>query len=290
MNSITINYHIIETCNAHCEYCFATFPDIKKGNRLSFDEQMSLVDIFARSPKVGKINFAGGEPTLVRQLGELCRRIKTVSDNRCTVSIVTNGKNLRPLIENHYKCIDIVALSIDSADDNINVDLGRTRPGYCYAPKILELGRLVKSKGIRLKLNTVVNRRNIKENLSDFVQELAPERWKMFQVLPVDGENNSSIEKLKISTNEFQMFVQRHRQVESVGVKIIPEENDQMYNSYLMVSPDGRFFWHDSSSSDKRYGPRMKFGPPILEVGLDEAQCSVDFSELKFIERGGAYN
>ena len=84
---------------------------------------------------------------------ELCRRIKTVSDNRCTVAIVTNGKNLRPLIENHYKCIDIAALSIDSADDNINVDLGRIRPGYGYAPKILELGRVVKSKGIRLKLN-----------------------------------------------------------------------------------------------------------------------------------------
>ncbi len=41
--------------------------------------------------------------------------------------------------------------------------------------------------GIRVKLNTVVTRLNYQEDMSAFVRRVRPERWKVFQVLPVDG-------------------------------------------------------------------------------------------------------
>lgn len=28
---LSVNFHLIEACNAHCTYCFATFAHLKKG-------------------------------------------------------------------------------------------------------------------------------------------------------------------------------------------------------------------------------------------------------------------
>ena len=42
----------------------------------------------------------------------------------------------------------------------------------------------------RVKINTVVTRTNLMEDLSDFIVEARPERWKLLQVLPVEGQND----------------------------------------------------------------------------------------------------
>ena len=121
---------------------------------------------------VGKINFAGGEPTLMRDLGPLCERIKRRSRSHCAVSLVTNGAGLRPLLEDWADWIDWVALSVDSGDDSTNVALGRTRTGRPYAPVMVELGVAAKRRGVRLKCNTVVSRLNVGEDMCGYISEL----------------------------------------------------------------------------------------------------------------------
>lgn len=146
---LSVNYHLIEACNARCVYCFATFPNLGNRDRLSCGEQEALVDLLVDAG-VEKINFAGGEPTLVPSLGPLCERIKTRSQGRCAVSLVTNGSRLRPLMEKWARWIDWVALSVDSANDDTNVIVGRTREGKPYAGEMLRLGELARRLGIRL--------------------------------------------------------------------------------------------------------------------------------------------
>ena len=92
-SGLSINFHLIEACNARCAYCFATFPHLGKRDRLSCSDREALVDRLVDAG-VGKINFAGGEPTLMRDLGPLCKRIKIRSRGRCAVSLVTNGARL----------------------------------------------------------------------------------------------------------------------------------------------------------------------------------------------------
>lgn len=282
---LSVNYHLIEACNAHCDYCFATFPHLKKNNRLSADDQKKLVDLLVDGG-VGKINFAGGEPTLVRGLGALCERIKRRSQNRCAVSIVSNGKRLRALIEGWGQWIDWVALSLDSGNDEVNVALGRTRKGIPYVSAILELGGILKSHHVRLKCNTVVTKLNANENMSAVIGKLSPERWKLFQVLPVAGENDRKIKDLAITEKQFQGFIQRHRSLWDKGVELVPEDNADMTNSYLMISPDGRFFWHEEEEGSRR----LKYGVSILEAGFDKALEEVRFSEQKYRKRGGVYD
>ncbi|MCY3788913.1 MAG: viperin family antiviral radical SAM protein [Gemmatimonadetes bacterium] len=282
---LSVNFHLIEACNARCSYCFATFPHLGRRDRLSPSDREALIDAMVDAG-VGKINFAGGEPTLIRDLGPLCERIKRRSRGRCAVSLVTNGARLGPLLEDWAEWIDWVALSIDSADDSTNADLGRTRAGRPYAPVMLELGAAAKRRGVRLKCNTVVSRLNVGEDMRDYITELAPERWKLFQMLPVAGENDDAVRELSIPESDFRAFVERHMALREVGITIVPEDNDAMTESYLMIGPDGRFFWHVPHLS----GRTLEYGPSILEVGFGEALRQIGFSRDKFHARGGDYD
>lgn len=284
-SGLSVNFHLIEACNAKCKYCFATFGHLDKRDRLSFTDQSALVDLLVDAG-VGKINFAGSEPTLVEKLGPLGKRIKSRSGGRCAVSLVTNGARLKPLLDDWADWIDWIALSVDSADDRVNAALGRTGIDRPYAPEMVEFGAQAKRRGIRLKCNTVVNRRNLKEDMRGFISELAPARWKLFQMLPLTGENDGAVAGLSVSDEEFRAFVERHSPLNDTGIAVVPEDNTAMTNSYLMISPDGRFFWHVPDS----HGRTLEYGDPILEAGFDKAFEQVRFAHTKFRDRGGAYD
>jgi radical S-adenosyl methionine domain-containing protein 2 len=46
--------------------------------------------------------------------------------------------------------------------------------------------------------------------MSEFVRQVQPERWKVFQVLPVGGQNDGAVDDLLIDRAQFQAFVDRH--------------------------------------------------------------------------------
>ena len=282
---LSVNYHLIKACNASCTYCFANFPNLTKHDRLSDADQERLIDLLVDND-VGQINFAGGEPTLVPGLGALCERIKKRSRGNCAVSVVSNGWHLRELIEGWRQWTDWVALSLDSGDDQVHVSLGRTRKDVPYTSHMLALGEVLRNHGVQVKCNTVVTKHNVDEDMSAVIRRLAPERWKLFQVLPVIGENDRTINDLVITKGEFRAFVERHRPLRDEGVEIVPEDNTLMTNSYLMISPDGRFFWHTPRGESRG----LEDGNPILEVGWEEALRQVRFSKMKFLARGGMYD
>ena len=105
-------------------------------------------------------------------------------------------------------------------------------------------------------------------------------------MLPVAGENDGAVEDLSIPEADFRAFVDRHGALREAGIAIVPEDNDAMTDSYLMIGPDGRFFGHVPHVS----GRTLEYGPPILEAGFSEALRQTGFSRDKFHARGGAYD
>jgi radical S-adenosyl methionine domain-containing protein 2 len=67
------------------------------------------------------------------------------------------------------------------------------------------------------------------------VTELAPERWKVFQVLPMGGQNDGAVDPLLISDAEFAGWCRRHAMVEVAGVPFVAETNEEMLGSYAML-------------------------------------------------------
>ena len=61
-------------------------------------------------------------------------------------------------------------------------------------------------------------------------------------MLPVRGQNDGLVDDLVVTNEEFASYVSRNRYVEALGVVLVPESNDLMTGSYVMVDPAGRFF------------------------------------------------
>ncbi len=269
----SVNFHIYKPCNEHCAFCFATFRDVE--GQLPLDDVLRVVGELRRAG-VHKINFAGGEPTLYRGIGTVIEHAKALG---LTTSIVTNGARLDPLLDRHGASLDWVGLSADSSDEAVQQALGRGRGDH--VERTILRGDLARRAGVRVKLNTVVTAATWREDMAAFVSRVAPERWKVFQVLPMKGQNDGHVEDLLVTPEQFAAFVERHQPLAAVGMAPVVEDNDAMRGSYAMIDPLGRFFGNATGEH--------VYSEPILEVGVAAALAQVGFSAAKFEDRGGRY-
>ena len=276
----TVNYHMLKACNMSCGFCFATFGDIPSSHQLKREEAVELVEELCQAG-FNKFNFAGGEPTLLPWLPDLIRQTKS---HGLITSLVTNGSRISTeWLDDLADCLDIIALSIDSVDPDTQRKIGRVARGKAPFDALyyLALGGMIRDRGIRLKVNTVVNRANHTEDFRSFILNMKPERWKIFQALPVDGQNDTRISELTVNVSEFERYVERNRSIETSGITVIPENNDLMTGSYVMVDPLGRFF--DNVRGRHTYSRR------ILDVGVEAALVEVGIDTDRFERRGGNY-
>ncbi|KAL8661078.1 MAG: hypothetical protein Q9202_005951 [Teloschistes flavicans] len=273
---ISVNYHFTRRCNYQCGFCFHTaktsfiqpIDEAKRGIKL-------LVDAGMR-----KINFAGGEPFLYPEfLGELVRYCKDDLAME-SVSIVTNGSKVtEDWFAKYADSLDIMAVSCDSFDEATNVQIGRGRGEHLKT--FIQLSRLCAKYAIKFKVNTVVCRYNFQEDMNAMIEQVAPFRWKCFQVLIVPGENDSketlrNAQKFKITDEEYQFFCNRHEHQKS----LVPESNEVMKSSYLILDEYMRFLNKGVKEPTRS----------ILEIGVPAAMDDVYWDDENFARRGGEYD
>lgn len=285
MNAVTgsplppsVNWHLNRACTMNCRCCFGRFQDVPRDELVSRREDaVMLTALLARHFE--KVTLTGGEPLLCPFIDNLLAVCKLFDR---TTMLVSNGSPLvgaPARIERFRGALDWFGISIDSARPDVLEALGRAPRGGAIRPEqYIDLARRLRSVGVRLKLNTVVSALNVDEDLRAFVEALAPERWKVFQVMRVDGQNDKRVEGLLIDDEAFAQFVARH---EDVGVSFVAESNAVMSGSYAMLDPAGRFF--DNTTGTHRYSR------PVLQVGAVEAFRDVAFDAAKYVVRGGYY-
>lgn len=280
----SVNFHLWQPCNMKCGFCFARFLDVKqeilpKGH-LNREDCHEVVRLLAESG-FDKINFAGGEPTLCPWLPEL---IRAAHNGGMATSVVTNGTKITgewlDAVAGH---LDWIAVSIDTVDPVRLARIGRTTAaGPLTERDYLAVVNLVKERGIRLKVNTVVSSANWDEDFTDFIAKARPERWKILQALPVVGQNDDDIERFAVSPAQFEAYLTRNGSASENGTAVVPEDNGLMRGSYVMVDPAGRFF--DNTQGEHRYSR------PIISVGVAEALRDVTVRPDLFRRRNGLYN
>ena len=280
----SVNFHLWEPCNMRCKFCFATFLDVKQSilpkGHLPKEQALEIVEKIALHG-FEKITFAGGEPTLCPWLFELIKKAKTMG---LTTMIVTNGSRLsQDFLQKNKPFLDWITLSIDSLDENTNLMSGRAISGKrpLNETHYTTLIHKIKQQGFGLKINTVVNQTNYQENMNEFLLNAQPQRWKVLQVLPINGQNDSKVTDFLIPQNSFNQFINNHQRVAKT-IPLIAESNEDMKGSYVMIDPAGRFF--DNTSNG------YKYSQPILEVGVREALKFVNLSFDKFLDRVGIYD
>jgi len=155
------------------------------------------------------------------------------------VSIVTNGSLLtQKRISSWEGKVSCIGISIDSIVGNTNLTIGRCcQNNVIPLSRWSEIAKAIHDCNIDLKINTVVSRLNLNEDLSKLYQALNPTKIKLFQMHLVDGINDPA-KQYEITESEFRSFCKRHGAFESVTVS---EPCGSMENSYLMINPEGRF-------------------------------------------------
>ncbi|KAG7008520.1 radical S-adenosyl methionine domain-containing protein 2 [Physcia stellaris] len=273
---ISVNYHFTRKCNYECGFCFHTaktsyilpLVDAKRGIKLLAEAGMK------------KINFAGGEPFLYPKfLGKLVKYCKEELQLE-SVSIVTNGSLVKERwLETYAQYLDIMAVSCDSFDETTNTSIGRGKGTHLET--FVNLSLLCRKYNVKFKVNTVVCRYNFNEDMNAKIEQVAPFRWKCFQVLVVPGENDSSAtlrnaQRFVISDEEYEIFCRRHQHQKS----FVPESNAVMKSSYLILDEYMRFLNKGVKEPTKS----------ILEVGVPAAFDDVYWDDESFVKRGGEYD
>lgn len=277
---LVVNWHITEACNYHCNYCFAKWD--KQKNELMNDENSvsKLMDEIQKLPAIlnGKyltefesirLNLVGGETFL--NIRKVTRIIHQAKQRKFSLSAITNGSRLNnelvTLIANDFNSI---GFSVDSLDSPTNIKIGRTeKSGVMDTDKVLRDISVIKelNPSIDIKINTVVSSLNQTEDLSAFIDQAAPNKWKVFKVLPVITREN------EVSQDDFIEFLERHSKFENI---ISSEDNDEMTDSYLMIDPIGRFF------QNSILGSGYSYSTPIVNTGIEKALNEINFDPEKF--------
>lgn len=238
-----------------------------------------------------KINFSGGEPFLFKRfLGEL---VKYCKETLCleSVSIVSNGS----LIDKHWMSkfgpfLDILAISCDSFNPDVLRAIGRcTKEGDTdHIEQTKRVRDWCELYNVVFKMNTVITVHNVNENIIEQVRMLRPKRWKVFQVLPIEGENVGSnptardAHKLEITKEAFDSYIARHRADTFIAKVIVPEDNAHMRDSYLILDQRMRFL-------DCTSGGKVPSASILDAGGVTAALSQAGHNPVMFHERGGFY-
>lgn len=272
----TASFHVVKPCNMRCKFCYATFEDMRVIQQLPEKEAFLILDKL-KEAGLEKITFAGGEPLLYKHLPNVIRYSKQIG---LTTSIITNGwfltNGFLSLMKND---LDWIGVSIDSIDAKTNVKIGRVHKNFTM--DYYSLIERIKRHGYKLKINTVVNRFNEKESMQGFIDFANPSRWKIFDTLRVEGQNDKQFEEIRTTKREegyegFKHFVERHSHP-----SMVVENNEAMTGSYLLIDPQGRLF--ENSQGKHTYSSKLQ------DNDIDLCLSEINLNREMFIKRGGIY-
>lgn len=259
MEDMVVNLHFTHACNYRCRFCHSQFQK----SPLGLKDWEKIVDNVAGGLKVRRFNLAGGEPLASPYVQGL---VDAIHDRGYDASIITNGSLLTPdFIARNAGKLSMVGLSVDALTDADNAAIGRVdaRGRSLTAARLESLARVVRNAGMKLKVNTVVNRVNKDRDFGGLLRAIAPDRWKVFRMLMLDGVNDAAAD-LAVTDREFRAFVDRH-----AAFHPVVEKTEDIVSAYIVINPDGRLI--DNSR-----------GSVVLSDSLLDAPFAREFAKIAF--------
>ena len=223
-----INLHFTDFCNYKCIHCFVN----KENYELSLENIKICVDrikeYFEKNGVKGRINIAGGEPLISRNINEI---IDYIYSKGISISIITNGYYLsEEFIKRNSKKISSIGISVDSINNSIN-----KITGSCFGEKTIDYQTLVnnclliKKYNMKLKINTCLTKFNIDEDFTNFLRKIKPDRYKVLEVVC-----SNETKYLKPAEDKFLKFIKKHSEFITVV-----ERDYEMDKSYIIVDSKG---------------------------------------------------
>ena len=170
--------------------------------------------------------------------------------------------------------LDMIGISIDAATEDGNIRVGRCNMnGVPNFDQLARISDIIHTNGIRLKINTVVSKLNLHEDLNYVYGRLRPNKVKLFYMHVVDNIN-ASARTLEPTREEYESFVKK---ISVSNCEMVVEGPQSMQNAYFMINPAGECYLNDNGT-EKKYGS-------CLEKSLTTIFEKLPISEEKFLIR-----
>ena len=237
------NLHFTDFCNFKCYCCYVE----KENKKLSLDEVKKIIDnisdyFISNGITDGRINIAGGEPTTSSYLQEI---IDYIYEKKIIASLITNGILLTPdFIKRNKEKLCMIGLSIDSINRETNIKLGRCQGCKTFDyEQLVKVCRSIKENGIKLKINIVVSKVNLNEDIKPLLNEVKPDRFKILQMYPT---TSFALENV-VSEEEFNAYIKKYE-----GYNVVNEKHENLQKAYLIIDSMG-YVGTENQHKDKRF-------------------------------------
>lgn len=227
-----ICWNITARCNQGCKYCHR-FLNI---NDLTYEENLKILNDL-NDNGIRNITWTGGEALLLESIDKLLEEsYKFGIKNK----LISNGKLLdKYRMNNIFRYLDTITLSIDSIDSDINEQLGRGRNHFEEIKQILEYIKENKID-IKVRINSVICKKNIGSllELSKFLEEYNISGWRIFKFMPLREKAIVYKNSFDISMDEYNDEVSsilKDSKIKNIETRV---END-MENKYVLILANG---------------------------------------------------
>ncbi|XP_027113623.1 GTP 3',8-cyclase, mitochondrial isoform X2 [Coffea arabica] len=186
---------LTERCNLRCQYCMpAEGVELTPNSHLlSQNEILRLANLFVSSG-VDKIRLTGGEPTVRKDIADICSRLSNLKGLK-TLAMTTNGITLARKLPKLKECgLNLVNISLDTLVP-AKFEFMTRRKGY---ERVMESINAAVDLGYNpVKVNCVVMRGFNDDEICDFVEltREKPINVRFIEFMPFDG-NVWNVKKL----------------------------------------------------------------------------------------------
>lgn len=279
MSKVEVCWVLTTKCNENCKYCyrFLNMPDVE------YEQNEKILRKLIKDG-VKEITWTGGEALLYKGFIDL---LKIAKENGVKSKLITNGTIVANNNDIREICnyLDSLTLSIDSVDDNVNIELGRGKQHYSNIKTVLEY---LKNRKLKVNINTVVSKVNIEhlEDLGKFISCYNINSWRIFKFTPLRERAKLNKENFEITTEEFNSKKKLLNSFTNIS-KIEYRQGDDFENKYVNIINAG-----DVSKTEN--GVDIIIGNILKEKFSDILQSSekssIFVNALKKLKKDGTMN
>jgi MoaA/NifB/PqqE/SkfB family radical SAM enzyme len=224
----SVDWWITSRCNLACDFCYGPVP-----GRDPVELRDQILEALAASA-ASVVTFCGGEPLLVRKIGDYASALR---DGSKSTVLNTNGTLLRRRLDQGLKFpFTMVGISIEGSTQEVH---GAMRGQGADLAEALDAARYIAAAPqISLKVATVVSSVNRDDlpSLARVMRGLRPDIWRLYQYSS-RGPQNSGQRRHHLSEAEFQEIA------DEVGTLASPVSvagsSESQTQGCLIVDPQG---------------------------------------------------